>query len=68
MVDMKVPVTFNFGNFFFEKHEISKFHEKWKISPFEVLGQGSKLGSAIHPFSRNAKPIPILPYNSQKEN
>jgi hypothetical protein len=33
---MKVLVYSNFKNLFLEKHEISKLHEEWKISPFQV--------------------------------
>jgi hypothetical protein len=36
MVDMKVLVYSNFSQFFLEKIEISKLHEEWKISPFQV--------------------------------
>jgi hypothetical protein len=41
MVDMKVLVYSNFSKKL-EKNEISKFYEEWKISPFQVYGQGSK--------------------------
>jgi hypothetical protein len=66
MVDMKVLVFSNFSKKQFEKIEISKLHEEWKISPFQVYRQASKNGGAIHPFSQNAKHIPKLPHNIKK--
>jgi hypothetical protein len=35
-VDMKVLVYSNFSQKNLEKNEISKLHEEWKISPFQV--------------------------------
>jgi hypothetical protein len=58
MMEMKVLVYSNFRkNIFWKKKEISKLHEKCKISPSKVLEQGSKNGGDIHLFSQNAKPI-----------
>jgi hypothetical protein len=35
-MDMKVQVYSNFSHKNLEINEISKLHEKWKISPFQV--------------------------------
>jgi hypothetical protein len=68
MVDMKVLVYNNFSKNFLKKNEISKLHEEWKISPSEVLGQGSKNEGVVHPFFQNARPISKLTYNIQKRS
>jgi hypothetical protein len=57
MVDMKV---LGYSNFTIEINEISKLQGEWKISFFQVWGQGSKNGSVVHPFSQNAKSSPIF--------
>ena len=36
MVDMKVQVSSNYSKKNFEKNEISKLHEEWKIQQFQV--------------------------------
>jgi hypothetical protein len=38
---MKVQVYFKFTKKKFKKNENSKLHEEWKISPSQILGQGS---------------------------
>jgi hypothetical protein len=32
---------------------------------FSSVGQGSKNGSVVHPFSQNARPIPKLPLKTK---
>jgi hypothetical protein len=58
---MKVLTYSNFSKKNWNKNENSKLHEEWKISSFQVLGQGSKNEGVEHPFSQNARPILITP-------